>query len=425
MTEILRERSAAHRVLGAVIVVVLCIGIAAAIAGKGPGAIAGAGRLDTEGRAFVTRVDGTTLTVSGPTTLHDGDVAEAREGTMTLELPDGTKLEGRPGGARSEATKVKAGPVVELVRGELLVTAAHAARVSAADNQVKVQPSTASPAAVRLARSLAVKVGAYSGSAVIDSAGQQRTVPALREMEIAVLGRPPAAPKPLAVDHPDAWDLRFLGEALELGGTLQSLSNAYSATLRADEGRTAAFYENLLPALANVQGFDDSLVRSAPSRLQGETLVGAAIVALGRIGDTPSRWSSVFAFRDDGAAWGLVALDQMVSSGPLLAAVKGAVDHTTFEFAAPAAAPVTPAATPPTTGTPSTTPTTTPTTQPDTPTTEPGGTLPPVTQPTLPPFTLPPVTLPPPPSGGGSTGTLVGGVVDTVGQLLGGLLGGG
>ena len=41
---------------------------------------------------------------------------------------------------------------------------------------------------------LSVTVGAYRGAAELDSAGQERTVPALRQLSVASLGRPPAAP---------------------------------------------------------------------------------------------------------------------------------------------------------------------------------------------------------------------------------------
>jgi hypothetical protein len=61
----------------------------------------------------------------------------------------------------------------------------------------------------------------------------------------------------------------------------------------------------------------------------------------------------VFQFRDDGAAWGLVALDQQVNRSPLLTGVDAAIGRarTPFEVAAPAPAVPSPApAAPPTAG---------------------------------------------------------------------------
>ncbi len=341
------HRPAAQRVLGALIVAVLCVGVVDALERRADDGISGAGRLVTDGRASITRADGSTYQATGPTTVHDGDVAEAVEGTMTLQLPGGATIEGRPASTRAEATKLRAGPVVEVLRGSRALPAAKATSIVAADNHITVQPPSNGTSATRIGRSLAVTIGGYRGTVHLDSAGQRRTVPALRRMEVAALGRPPTDPKPLALDHPDAWDLRYLGDAIDLGATLQSLSDAYSPTRRSDEGRDA-HAAAILPGLEGLAGFGDALVTTAPARPRGELLVGAAIVALGRTGDAAQRWASTFAFRDAGAAWGLVALDQRVAGAPLLDAVKGAIDHTAFEFAAgttPAAAGPAPAPT--------------------------------------------------------------------------------
>ncbi len=53
--------------------------------------------------------------------------------------------------------------------------------------------------------------------------------------------------------------------------------------------------------------------------------MGAAIVLEGTRGTFAERWAGVFGFRDEGAQWGLVALDQGVTRVPLLARVDAAV----------------------------------------------------------------------------------------------------
>jgi hypothetical protein len=421
-TQAFRDRPATQRVLAALIVVVFCVGAVAALARRGDDGISGAGRLDTDGKATITRADGSTYQAAGPTTVYDGDVAEAVEGTMLLQLPGGATIEGGPASTRADATKLRAGPVVEVLRGDALLRAHKTTSIVAADNHITVEPPSDGPSATRIGRSLAVTIGGYRGTVRLDSAGQQRTVPPLRKMEVAALGRPPTDPKPLALDHPDAWDLRYLGDAIDLGATLQSLSNGYSPTLRPDEGRTAAHYAAIVSGLEGLAGFGDALVTSARSRPQGELLVGAALVALGRTGDTAQRWASTFAFRDAGATWGLVALDQGVAAAPLLDAVKAAIDHTAFEFAAgttPASAGPDPAPTttaPPTTQ-PDTSATTSTTTSP-TATTSPPPTSSPTTEPESPSPTLPSVTVPPLLDGSDD-----GSIVGPAGTLLAGLLG--
>src|SRR5436190_1132302 len=50
----------------------------------------------------------------------------------------------------------------------------------------------------------------------------------------------------------------------------------------------------------------------------------AAIPDLGERGSFSDRWDEVFAFHDDGAKWGIVALDQAVKSEPLIGTVEEA-----------------------------------------------------------------------------------------------------
>jgi hypothetical protein len=240
---------------------------------------------------------------------------------------------------------------------------------------------------------------------MFDSAGQARPVPALREMEVSALGRPPVTPRPLQLHEGDPWDRRFLGEAIDLGHTLDRYSDTYTKTLGAGNGRTAGFYTAILPSLANESAFTADLMASTPHP-PGDTIVGGAIAGLSRRSPFPQRWREVFTFKDAGASWGLVALDQGVARDPLLSEVQNALNATPFQFAQAARTPPTVTAPPPTGGGP----TTTPTTQSG------GGTT--TTQPNQPPPST--TLLPVPPTGS----PLVDGLVNNVNQLLGGVVGG-
>jgi hypothetical protein len=160
-----------------------------------------------------------------------------------------------------------------------------------------------------------------------------------------------------------------------------------------------------LPALDQEPEFTADLV-DAGSRPQGETLIGAAIASLGRRGSFTDRWKAIFDFHQQGAEWGLVALDQGVDGEPLLGAVEQALNGTTFEFAAaPAASPTTTA---PGAGNTTTT-------------SPPPGTPPPTTPPpTSPPPTTPPAGGPLPTTGIGIIDNAVAPVNDLIGGLLGG-----
>ncbi len=389
------------------------VGIAAVVTVLFAGAVAvgmvrGEGRPDVarvrvDGSALIDHADGTSETVTGTRDLRVGDEVQVQRGSISVETRDGSTLEGRTGRGSTAATRLRFDPDIELLAGDLLVVTETGTFINSNGNVLRIDET--GETAARLHRSLAFAVALYRGAAVIDSAGQRRPVRALREMEVTVLGQPPLEPRPMRVDPSDPWDERFLGAALQLGTELAGYSRTYSASLRTDQGRTAVFYETLLPPLGRQDDFDDDLLRSVgPARPQGDLLVGAAIAMLGRYGNFPSRWHGVFDFYDAGAGWGLVALDQGVSDGPLRDIVRSAVDHTPFPF---------------TPNTPEIAEGTTTTSVPGSPgTTTPG--TPSTTPPTTTPTTQPPVTIPPIPPDPQQT---VGSLVDTLGQLLGGLLG--
>jgi hypothetical protein len=363
----------------------------------------GDARLTAKGRAAVTSLTGQRREVSGVVALHRGETVEAVDGVMTVELPDGSTVEGRPSFENSEPTQLKIAQPVELLAGDLLVTASNGADVLADGNRVHLDDGIDGASAARVSRSLAVDAEVYRGSATLDSAGQVRPLPALRAIEVAALGRPPSAPSPLRLDDADPWDRRFLGDAIDLGHTLDSYAATYTSTLGTANARTPGFYLALLPSLANQADFTADLLVSMP-HTPGDTVVGSAIAGLSRRTSFAQRWRDVFTFRDAGATWGLVALDQGVATDPLLSEVQNALNNTGFQFAQGAA---------PTTGTTAITGGSSPTT---TSTTSGRGGTTTTTSPAPPTSTLVPV----PPTGS----PLVDGVVNQVNQLLGGAAGG-
>ncbi|HEX9994922.1 MAG TPA: hypothetical protein VGB14_18495, partial [Acidimicrobiales bacterium] len=189
-------------------------------------------------------------------------------------------------------------------------------------------------ATAHLRRSYTSAVGVYEGAATVTTAGRELAVPALREAQVWAPGRLPARPRPMRYDPDDPWDRHFLGRAIAFGEELQARASTYTASLAPGEGRTAGFYQLLLPQLEDEPAFEADLLDEW--RTPGETLVGAAIAALGERGGFTERWGDVFGFRDEGAAWGLVALDQGVDSDPLRATIEQALNLSTAEFGAPA-----------------------------------------------------------------------------------------
>jgi hypothetical protein len=292
-----------------------------------------------------------------------GDRVRVRQGTAQIRLADGQNLELRLGSdveldAAGATGGAHAKPV--LMDGDFLVTsgdAPFALSTTGADLAVT--------GAARVSRGVALLVATYQGSAVLSSANNTLTVPALRQAALQAAGPFPTRVVPLEPSTSDAWDQRFLSDAIELGNQLAARSQGFTAQLGATDGRTATFFKGLFPRLAAEPAFDASLV--SPSRPPGDTLVGAAITLEGTRGAFADRWRAVFGFHDEGAPWGLVALDQGVNRVPLLQSVEGAISNApaTFAQGSPGTGP---SSLNPGTGSPATTvpppPTTTPPTVP-------------------------------------------------------------
>lgn len=399
------------RALGLAATLVMLTGVVAVIVEGDDGLPVASARVRVDGRATVVHLDGSTDRLSSGDVVRAGEEVRVEVGSVVLELADGGTLEGREGTDQIAATRVVVDAVPELIAGDLLMIGDPGLAVDAAGTLVAVDDEES---AAKIGRGLAVTAGTYQGAVLIDSAGQRRAVPAFRQIGIASLGRPPAAPDPLELVASDAWDRRFLGGAIDLTRRLNNLSQFFSSELPADAVQGVALFRALLPELAAEPGLP-GLLSGEPERPAGDVLVGAALVSLTRGGSLVERWRAVFDFRDEGAAWGLVALDRGLRDAAVLAVLDsmlGVVSQTP-ELAspsAPATIPTTAATTPTTTGEPST-PTTPPPPPPAPPPTDP-----PPTDPTVP-------TVPPPPDEDVPDLPLIDDVVQTVDDLLGGLLG--
>jgi hypothetical protein len=376
----------ARRRTGLCLAVVAAVAAAPLVACSDDGGARDEASLRVDGTAVVQRHDGSTDTVTRRTEVADGDRITVSKGTAQVDLGGGSVLELRSGIGGAQDTELLFGPVPTLQSGDLLATTEDDLSLSVDGSTIRVTAGSA-----RANRGSGLEVAAYTGDVHLDSAGQERDIPALREMQVPALGHPPEAPRPIEYRGSDPWDRRFLGDAIDLGTRLQALSDGYTQNLPSTTPRTPAFFKQVLPGLVDDVELTSSLIEA--DRPVGETLIGAAIVDLGRRGSFVDRWHSVFDFRDAGAAWGIVALDQGVDRGPLLGAVTGAVDSSPLTIGPPGRGGAATTTTAPPSGPGATTPTTaprvTPTTRPTTPTTlgtpgqpdDDGGLLGPVVQP--------------------------------------------
>lgn len=272
----------------------------------GPGA--DEARLTVSGSVTVTDAEGGSETTTGTTTLDFGDTVVVDDGTAVVELAGGQRYELRSG---PEPSQLMIGAPPTLVSGDALVSDGFPA-------QLRFESSTVSAQGAMKLSSAVPAVTSYAGRARIDGAGSLDEVLGLRRVVLTSS----AVAEPLTYDGSDAWDRRFLSETVAFGDRLEALARGYTADLGPGGGRSVSFFEAVVPALGEQREFGADLLTDRPV---GETLVGAAIVVQGRDGTFRERWDEVFAFRDLGAAWGIVALDQGVSSAPLLDTVELAV----------------------------------------------------------------------------------------------------
>lgn len=298
---------------------VLALGAVAVAAGCSSGGGDSTGRLTAEGQTEVAGAGGDWRPITGSVRLKSDDQARVVDGMAKITLGDDRQVSLRKG-THVKVTKMAGVSAARpsLVAGDLLVEAPHGPLVvNAGDSDIEVS------GVARISRGLTVVVGTYSGKSTVTSAGRQLVVPALHQANVPAVGLLPSRPSPLAYAAGDPWDERFLGDAIQLGDELAARSRGFTAQIRPGEEVNGGFYRQLIPALAEQPDFDSTF--AVTGRTPGESLVGLAITAEGKNGLFNERLQRVLAFHDEGAAWGIVALDQGVTRVRILALVDQAL----------------------------------------------------------------------------------------------------
>ena len=276
--------------------------------------------LEVRGTAVVTAPGPARHLGSGRHHLEVGQTVTITRGSAVLGLPGDTSLELRSG--RRDST-VKLGARPTLLDGDALAVAGSGddLALSAGDATFELHDGAA-----RVRRSAGVALAVYEGRADVAALGRTaEPVEALHQVTVTDSGGLPQQAVPLVYDRarPDRWDTRYLNDAIDLGGQLErrvKVLNARPAPTTWD----ATYLQGIVPALQGAKGFEADLVTAG--RSVGETIVGASI-ALGGRGDLGARWKDAFRFRDEGADWGLVALDQRARRASVLRVVDGVLDR--------------------------------------------------------------------------------------------------
>ena len=286
-----------------------------------------AGRLVVDGQAEVLHPGEDRREVSGSRNLEAGDRVRVRQGTAVIQLRDDRRFELRQGSDLELLPREATNDILPtLVAGDLLIVSdARRMVVGANGAEIAVQGDA------RVSRGVSLLVATYEGTSQLSAGASTITVPALRQASLPPTGTFPTAVSPLEYSSSDGWDQRYLSDVMDLSNQLKGRSDGFTSQLGPTEGRSVGYFRELFPRLAAEPAFAASLLN--PSRAPGDTLVGASITLEGTRGSFAERWAAVFAFRDQGAEWGLVAMDQGVARVPLLNAIDAAISRGPTQFA--------------------------------------------------------------------------------------------
>ena len=346
--------------------------------------------LDGDAALEVATRDGRFAAVDDGSVISQGATIRGRAGEPRLELVDGSQI------IVGRDARLEFGRTLRLDEGEVLVKSSRPATIATPLTTIRSSGLT------RVGQALATTVRVYEGKATVTSHGRSLGVPALRQTAVADGGLVPRLPTPITWRSGDLWDERFLAPIIELTDQLDGQARGF--------GRQASSAS--ASDIASLVGLPGSaLVSEVRNRPSGETLIGGALVAAGA-----HDADGVFELRDAGAAWGVVAVEQVADPSKAVSIARGAIERWLQRSRATVAASASAgsgdelarADGPPAPAGP------TPTTTPSPPPTAPEQESPSVT---LPPATVPPVTVAPLPE---PVTTAVPTVADTVGQVLGG-----
>lgn len=230
--------------------------------------------------------------ISERTVLSRGDQVRAGpDGKARIHLPGEQTVELAP-----EAKVLVSGPEAAQVLGGSVLAQARQGLVVAVDG-LEV---TAANAVFRLDLGLSRRLAVYRGEAEVPRSGWDDPVTAFQQLTL--VGRSaPRGPVPLQVDTNDRWDVRLLGEAMDVGLALLQQETGLASQLRDQAARRTVF-----ATLAKALPEED--LRSQLAKLPPAVVVVAATIAMTLEEEIPERvLDRILNLRALGASWIVVA----------------------------------------------------------------------------------------------------------------------
>lgn len=242
------------------------------------------------------------------TTIPDGAQVRAAEDEVELTFRNGTVR------LTEDAAATVSDNRVALERGEALVASSGGLSVALDDTTV------AGAGRFRVASGLAAEVGVYEGSVAVRRPVQQRSVGALRELDLTAF-RLAASPRPLGYQEDDAWDRELLGDAIAFDGEAARLLRGLDVELGTRPLPTG-FYRrftqrDVVPVLARAAQVSRRDAFGPPS----DAVLTLSIAQAAAEREVRPVVRQVARLRTDGARWGLIALELGAASDEVVAAI--------------------------------------------------------------------------------------------------------
>ena len=291
----------------ALLAVLFVVALAAAGCSSEDGLDAGDAATVADGSVAEVAVDGDDWTaVEGGEAVPDGAQIRAGDTEVRLTFREGA-VRLSPG---SEATLTA--DRVTVRRGEVLVNSDGGLGTAVEDTTV------AGVALYRVSSGLAARVGVYRGEVSVRRPAQQRTVAALRELDIADF-RLATTATPLHYGDADSWDQELLADAIAFDGEAARLQRGMDLEL-GTRPLTPTFYRQFttaaaVPVLAAVAPQTVGRRFGPPADVLLTVFVAEAAAGVEDAVET------VTGLRRDGARWGLIAVELDVAADRVVAAI--------------------------------------------------------------------------------------------------------
>lgn len=259
--------------------------------------------------------DGKAQTVRKDLNVAAGDsLVLSKGGVAELRLAKGRVLELRD--ARVELTSDTA---LRLSRGSILSDIQAPLDIDLESSRLSADRGT-----FRVDRALSTRVGNYAGQPVTVRAGSSSLeIPPYRQTVVAG-GIIPKTVAPLRISRKDPWDQRLVSEALDLEQRLVNFARGLEAQLGPSSG--IEFFRAVAPL-----GLDVVFLEPVLGSRRSDVLIGLLLAIDAKVGSADpvqSRFEKIFDLWNDGASWGLLAVEFGVPQDGLFSRLLQAVEKT-------------------------------------------------------------------------------------------------